>query len=496
MSYNVEYYLQRSKKLKDNPLLTKVPPNNNYQIKEKSITKISGPLIFLKARPKAIYNGLLTLEENGGQIRHAQIIDASDKVIVAQVFEGTFAIKPEETFVIHQKDIFKIRYSDALMGIPLSGIGEPLDSHIQIHPEVILPVTNTAINPYARDVPQSPIETGIPAIDCLNTLIKGQKLPIFTSSGLPGNDLASLIAQHVSSLANENLIVVFAGIGITKSEGDFFKQKLSETTSSSNILFFLNFVDDPTVEAILTPRVALTVAEYLAFKKNKDVLVIMTDMLNYADALREIANAREEIPGRRGYPGYLYTDLATIFERTGRIKNYRGSITQLPIITLPNNDITHPVPDLTGYITEGQIVLSQSLHYKGINPPIDVLPSLSRLMQAGIGEGHTRFDHKYLYNQLYSAYAEGRKLRQIIAITGEESLSKTERLYLHFADIFEKHFINSKKPLTIAETLDLGWKLICLFPRKLLIKIPERILNHFYKETNWSEFGNYDIKKE
>lgn len=247
MSYNVEYYLQRSKELKNNPLIHAISPENIFQIKEKSITKINGPIIFLKARPETIFNGLLTLEEENGQVRHAQIIDASDKVIVAQVFEGTFAIKPEQTFVIHQKDIFKIRYSDALMGIPLSGIGEPLDKHIQIHPEVILPVTNTAINPYARDVPQSPIETGIPAIDCLNTLIKGQKLPIFTSSGLPSKELACLIAQHVSSLVNENLIVVFAGMGITKNEGDYFKQKLGETTSSSNILFFLNFVDDPTV---------------------------------------------------------------------------------------------------------------------------------------------------------------------------------------------------------------------------------------------------------
>lgn len=493
MSYNIEYYLKGSKEIKDNPLFKTITSENIYQIKEKSINKVTGPLIFLRPSNNAIYNGLLLLEEENGKIRHAQIIDASDKVVVAQVFEGTFALQPDQTYVIQQKDIFKINYSDALMGIPLSGIGEPLDKHIQIHPEVVLPITNSAINPYARDVPQSPIETGIPAIDCLNTLIKGQKLPIFTGSGLPGNDLASLIAQHVSSLANENLVVVFAGMGITKNEGEFFKEKLGETTSSSNILFFLNYIDDPTVETILTPRCALSVAEYLAFKKNKDVLVILTDMLNYADALREIANAREEIPGRRGYPGYLYTDLATIFERTGRIKDYLGSITQLPIITMPNDDISHPVPDLTGYITEGQIVLSQNLHYKGINPPIDVLPSLSRLMQSGIGEGQTRFDHKYLYNQLYSSYAEGRKLKQIIAITGEESLTKTELLYLRFSDIFEKYFIDCRKPLNILETLDLGWKLICLFPKSLLVKIPQKILSHFYKPTKWSEFGYPDI---
>ena len=493
MSYNIEYYLKGSREIKDNPLLSKIKHENIYQIKEKSIFKISGPLIFLKPSNQAIYNGLLLLEEKNGNCKHAQVIDASDQVVVAQVFEGTFDLQPEHTWVIQEKDIFKIRYSDALMGIPLSGLGIPLEKHIQIHPEVILPVTNTAINPYARDVPQSPIETGIPAIDCLNTLIKGQKLPIFTSSGLPGNELASSIAQHVGALANENLVVVFAGLGITKNEGEFFKEKLGETTSSSNILFFLNYVDDPTVETILTPRCALSVAEYLAFKKNKDVLVIMTDMLNYADALREIANAREEIPGRRGYPGYLYTDLATIFERTGRIKDYMGSITQLPIITLPNNDITHPVPDLTGYITEGQIVLSQNLHYKQINPPIDVLPSLSRLMQAGIGEGHTRYDHKYLYNQLYSSYAEGRKLKQIIAITGEESLTKTEKLYLRFADLFETHFIHCPRPMSMIETLDLGWRLICLFPKSLLIKIPEKILANFYKETKWSEFGYNEI---
>ena len=319
MSYNIEYFLKGSKEIKENPLFSKISSDSFYQIKEKSINKVTGPLIFLNPSNKAIYNGLLLLEEFNGKIRHAQIIDASDKVVVAQVFEGTFGLDPSETYVIQQKDIFKINYSDALMGIPLTGLGEPLDKHIQIHPEVTLPVTNSAINPYARDVPQSPIETGIPAIDCLNTLIKGQKIPIFTGSGLPGNELASLIAQHVAALANENLVVVFAGLGISKNEGEFFKDKLGETTSSSNILFFLNYVDDPTVETILTPRCALSVAEYLAFKKNKDVLVILTDMLNYADALREIANAREEIPGRRGYPGDLYTDLATIFERTGRI---------------------------------------------------------------------------------------------------------------------------------------------------------------------------------
>ena len=462
------------------PNLLSVEKPLGYKVARQAIENIKGPLLFLKALKNPIYGGILLIELPDGTLRKAQNIETSDKITIAQVFEGTYNLNREDTKIVQKGEIFKIKFSEAMLGIPLSGLGEPLDPDIKIYPEVYLDITNNPINPSARDVPESPIETGIPAIDGLNTLVKGQKLPIFTGPGLPANKLATRIAKHVAMKTGENFTVVFAAMGITHREGDYFKNQFEKATNSSNIAFFLNFIEDPTVERILTPRCALQFAEYLAFEKNKDVLIILTDMLSYADALREIATAREEIPGRRGYPGYLYTDLATIYERSGRIIGKKGSITQIPIVTMPNNDITHPVPDLTGYITEGQIVLTQNLHYKGVDPPIDVLPSLSRLMNSGIGKDRTRLDHKYVANQLFSCYAEGRKLRQISAITGEESLSHKEQLYMTFADVFENYFINSR-PKSIIETLSLGWKLLGIIPKEEHIKIPEQILDQYYR---------------
>jgi V/A-type H+/Na+-transporting ATPase subunit B len=463
---------EQYKKAANNPNLRR------YKIEYESIKEIKGPLIFLKNIENPMFGGILTLNTSKGDKLGAQIIDASNEIVVAQVFQGTYNLQKEHTKIIQEEDIFKIEVSDAMLGTPLNGLGIPIDSNVKISPIIRLDVTSNPINPSARDVPKSPIETGVPAIDGLNTLVKGQKLPIFTGPGLPANKLAVRIAKHVASSSVSDLIVVFGAMGITKREGDYFRSELADATGASRIAFFLNYIDDPTVERLLTPRCALTFAEYMAFTQDKDVLVILTDMLSYAESLREIATAREEIPGRRGYPGYLYTDLATILERAGRIKGKKGSITQLSIATMPNNDITHPVPDLIGYIAEGQIVLSNEMFYKNIDPPIYVLPSLSRLMNSGIGEGNTRFDHKYVANQLYAAYAEGRRLRQLTAVTGKDALSETELIYLDFATEFESYFVNSTVK-SFDETLDLGWALLGLLPRSELIRIPQDVIDQF-----------------
>ena len=384
--------------------------------------------------------------------------------------------------IVEHNDIFRLAVSDAMLGIPLSGIGIPLEEGIRLSPDAYRDVTANPINPSARDEPKAPIETGVPAIDCMNTLIKGQKIPIFTSPGLPVEKLVVRIAAHVASQA-ENLKVVFGAMGITRREGNYYMEQIGSLAGADNIAYFMNYVDDPSVERLLTPRCALTFAEYLAFELGHDVLVILSDMLSYAQALREIAASREEIPGRRGYPGYLYTDMASIYERAGRIKGKRGSITQIPIVTMPNSDITHPVPDLTGYSTEGQIVLSNNLYYRGINPPIDVNQSLSRLMNSGIGQGFTRFDHKALSNQLYAGYSEGIKLRELTQITGQESLSLLDQKYLQFADVFEKVFIGSG-PKSFVETLDLAWSMLGLLPKQELTRISESLLHEKYKEVS------------
>ena len=467
------------------------PNKPAYLLMHEAINEIRGPLIFLKPLPNPIYTGLLKINLANGEIRTAQIIDASENAVVAQVFEGTYNLQRNNTMIIQEGSIFKLPVSEAMLGTPLNGIGQPLDNSIKLSPEIYLEVTSRPINPSARDVPKYPIETGIPAIDGMNTIVKGQKIPIFTSPGIPAEKLIVRIASYLISQTKYDLKVVFGAMGITSREGAYYIQQLGSMTGAENIAYFMNYIDDPSVETILTPRCALTFAEYLAFDKGYDVLVILSDMLNYAQALRVISAAREEIPGRRGYPGYLYTDMASIYERAGRIKGEKGSITQVPIVTMPNNDITHPVPDLTGYSTEGQIVLSSNLYYKGINPPIDVNPSLSRLMNSGIGEGYTRYDHKAVSNQLYAIYSNGIHLRELTQITVEESLSELDKIYLEFADIFEQVFVASA-PKSIEETLDLGWKLLGLIPKKELNRIPEPILEKFYKESSFSEFREGD----
>ena len=331
--------------------------------------------------------------------------------------------------------------SPELLGRVLNGTGKPIDGGAPIIPEQRLDITGSPINPYCREQPADFIETGISAIDGLNTLVRGQKLPIFSGSGLPANELAAQIIRQARVKSGEEFAIVFGAMGITHREAAYFMQQFETTGALERVVFFLNLADDPTVERLLTPKCALTVAEYLAFEKDMQVLVVLSDMTNYCEALREVSTAREEVPGRRGYPGYMYTDLSTIYERAGRIKGRKGSVTQLPILTMPDDDITHPIPDLTGYITEGQIVLSRHLHRRGVFPPIDVLPCLSRLMNLGIGEGKTREDHRAVANQLYAAYAQGRDLRRLVAIVGEEALSDTDRRYLHFADDFEKRIV-------------------------------------------------------
>ena len=457
-----------------------------YRRTFEAIDEIKGPLVFLKAMPEAMYGGIIEIIQEDGTHRVAQIIDASDKAIIAQVFEGTYNLERRGTLIFQYEDIFHMPVSDAMLGIPLSGLGEPLDPTILISPVKYLDVTSNPINPSARDIPRSPIETGIPAIDCMNTLVKGQKLPIFTAPGLPASQLAVTIAQYIASNDQLDLYVVFGAMGITQREGKYYQEQLGQVTGSDKIAFFLNFIEHPTVERILTPRCALTYGEYLAFEQGHDVLVILSDMLNYAQSLREVAAAREEIPGRRGYPGYLYTDMASIYERAGRIRNKPGSLTQIPVVTMPNSDITHPVPDLTGYSTEGQIVLSTQLYYKDITIPIDVSPSLSRLMNSGIGEGFTRGDHKAVSNQLYAVYSEGRRLQDLSQITGEESLTNVEKLYLSFVDLFEQKFLQ-QTGLSFAESLDLGWKLLGILPQDELSRIPVKLLEHYYRPYTLSE---------
>ena len=465
-----------------------------FKLARQSIESIKGPLIFLNPSVEPMYNGLITIEEADGRTRHAQIIEVSENVVVAQVFEGTYHLDKLNSYVIEKNDIFKLNISDTLLGNPLSGLGVPLNPNIKVYPEITVDVNSNPINPIKRDVPKNPIETGIPAIDGLNTLVMGQKLPIFSGPGLPSNELAVKIATHVSS-NSKNTLVVFGAMGITRREGRYFIEQLQKSAGSSNIAFFLNYINDPSVERLLTPRCALTLAEHYAFKKGRDVLVILTDMLRYAESLREISSAREEMPGRRGYPGYLYTDLATLYERAGRIIGVPGSITQIPILTMPNYDITHPVPDLTAYISEGQIVLSQDLYFKHVNPPIDILSSLSRLMNSGIGQNQTREDHKSLANQLYACYAEGRRLKQLISITGEESLSLDDKKYLQFCDLFESIFVSNSKEFSFINTLDLGWQLLSIFHQNKLNRIPRKILDKYFIKYFQDEELFMEIKK-
>ncbi|HLE28869.1 MAG TPA: V-type ATP synthase subunit B [Anaerolineales bacterium] len=472
----------------------------------RTLSRIAGPLVFIDRIQGVAYGEMVEITGPDGDVRLGQVLEVDKRLGVVQVFAGTSGLDLARTRVRFTGDVARLDVSLSMLGRALNGSGQPIDGGPPIIPEASLDISGLPINPSVRTHPSEFIQTGVSAIDGLNTLTRGQKLPIFSGAGLPANELAAQIASQahvVSENANgqergeappapalpgspAQFAVVFAAIGITHRETSFFIDQFRAGGAMDRTVLFVNRADDPTIERLLTPRAALTAAEYLAFVHDRHVLVILTDMTNYCEALREIAAAREEVPGRRGYPGYMYSDLASLYERAGRIRGKTGSVTQLVILTMPDDDITHPIPDLTGYITEGQIVLSRDLHRKGIYPPIDVLPSLSRLMNAGIGEGKTRADHRAVADQLYALYAQGRDLRRLVAIIGEAALSADDRRVLAFADRFEAEFIGQGMVnRSVEETLALAWDLLAPMPAETLKRIPQK-----YIEKHHGKSGN------
>jgi len=450
----------------------------------KTIQEIRGPLLMVKVIKGAKYQDLVEVELLSAEKRRGQVLEASDELTVVQMLEETRGLSIEETKVKFLGKTLEWGVSEEILGRVFSGIGKPLDYPLDIIPEKKLDINGKPLNPYSRAYPTDFIQTGISTIDGLNTLVRGQKLPIFSVSGLPHNELVSQIVRQAQVLAKEKeekFAIVFGAMGITFEEGEFFIESFRQTGALQRSVLFINLANDPVIERVNLPRLALTTAEFLGFEKNMHILVILTDMTNYCEALREISAARKEIPGRRGYPGYLYTDLASIYERAGRIKGKSGSITQLPVLTMPEEDITHPIPDLTGYITEGQIVLSKELHKKGIYPPVDVLASLSRLKDKGIGEGKTREDHADVLNQSLSSYSRGKEMRELAVILGEGALSETDKKFLKFAELFEEKFIKQSfnENRTIEVTLDIGWELFSLLPRYELKRIKDKFIEKY-----------------
>ncbi len=448
----------------------------------RTITEIAGPLVFVEKTEPVMYGELVSIILPDGSQKRGQVLDTSKDLVAVQIFEGTAGID-RASRVRFLGETLKMPVSKNMLGRILSGAGAPLDGGPPIISEKKLDITGAAINPYARESPKEFIQTGISTIDGMNTLVRGQKLPIFSGSGLPHNDIALQIARQAKVPGTEGeFAVVFAAMGITHEEADHFMDDFERTGALQRAVVFLNLADDPAIERIITPRLALTTAEYLAFDLGMHVLVILTDMTNYCEALRQIGAAREEVPGRRGYPGYMYTDLAMLYERAGKIKGKKGSITQVPILSMPGDDITHPIPDLSGYITEGQIVADRGLHMRGIYPPINVSASLSRLMNAGIGPGMTREDHKAISDQLYAAYAEGKDLRGLVAIVGKEALSDRDRKFLEFADLFEDRFVRQgqNEDRSIEETLDLAWELIASLPEDALTRIDRKFIEKYH----------------
>jgi len=452
-------------------------------IKYSTVSEIAGPLIIVEGIREVGYGEIVKIESHGEE-RMGQVLEAAEGKAVIQVFEGTRGLDTKATSVVFTGKPMEIGVSTEMLGRVFDGKGMPIDGAPSPIPEDIRNVNGFPMNPSAREYPRDPIQTGISTIDGMNTLVRGQKLPIFSGAGLPHNELAAQIARQAKVTGQEEeFAVIFCAMGITAEEADFFMKDFEETGAIERSVLFLNLANSPVIERLIAPKVALTTAEYLAFDKGMHVLVILTDMTNYAEALREISAAREEVPGRRGYPGYMYTDLAQIYERAGRIQGKKGTITQIPILTMPDDDITHPIPDLTGYITEGQIVLSRELHHKGIYPPVAVLPSLSRLMAEGIGEERTREDHHQLSNQLYAAYAEGCDLRDLVAVVGEEALTERDKKFLEFADEFEQRFVKQGKDedRTFEETLNLGWELLSMLPKAELKKIDDKYIAKYYR---------------
>jgi V/A-type H+/Na+-transporting ATPase subunit B len=461
-----------------------------------TIRYISGPLLFVEGVRRVSIGEMVSIFLPQGGERRGQVIEVSDRHVVIEVLEETTGIGVKDTRIRFSESVARMALSPDILGRRFNGVGDPMDGLPAPLPEQWTDILGTPINPVARDKPAHFIQTGISTIDGLNTLVRGQKLPIFSGAGLPANEIAAQILRQAKVVSQEEkpgresadspaeseFAIVFAAMGITFREAAFFLEEFERSGVSEHTVVYLNLADDPAIERLLTPRFALTAAEYLAFTLQRHVLVILTDITNYCDALREIATAREEIPGRRGYPGYMYTDLAKLYERAGRIKGQKGSVTQIPILTMPDDDITHPIADLTGYITEGQIVLSRELHRKGIYPPIDVLPSLSRLMNLGIGGQKTRADHRGVADQLYAFYAQGRDLKRLEAIVGEEGLTESDRRLLKFAEDFEREFINQGPgERSLNETLNLGWKLLSLLPKDRLTRIAPESITSYYK---------------
>ena len=454
------------------------------QVSYKTVSQISGPLVFVEKVENAAYNELVEITMGNGERRTGQVLDTSKGLAVVQVFGSTAGMDVQETRVKFLGNTARVSVSDDMLGRIFNGLGEPIDSLAPIVSKERIEIVGNAINPYSREEPSEFIETGISTIDGMNTLVRGQKLPIFSSSGLAHNRLAAQIARQAKVVgSDESFAVIFGAMGITSEEANYFVSEFTKTGAISRSVLFLNLSSDPSMERIILPKVALTTAEYLAYEREMHILVILSDMTNYCEALREISSAREEVPGRRGFPGYMYTDLSTIYERAGKIRGKNGSITQIPILTMPGDDITNPIPDLTGYITEGQIVLSRDLQRKGIYPPVDVLPSLSRLMNQGIGKGRTREDHRGVADQLYAAYANGKDLRSLSAIVGEEALGANDRLYLKFADEFERKYVNQGlyEDRTIEDTLGLGWDLISALPEGDMKRVKRDFIEKYGK---------------
>ena len=457
-------------------------------IKEyKTIAEVAGPLMLVKGVEDVGYDELGEIELANGEIRHCRVLELNGTDVLVQLFENSAGLNLQESKVRFLGHGIELGVSMDMLGRVFDGMGNPIDDGPDIIPDKMMDINGMPINPAAREYPSEFIQTGVSAVDGLNTLVRGQKLPIFSEAGLPHANLAAQIARQARVLGSDsNFAVVFAAVGITYEEAEFFVSDFKRTGSIDRTVMFMNLANDPAVERIATPRMALTAAEYLAFEKHMHVLVIITDITNYAESLREVSAARKEVPGRRGYPGYLYTDLATMYERAGKKKGVDGSITMIPILTMPEGDITHPIPDLTGYITEGQIILSSDLNRKGITPPIDVLPSLSRLKDKGIGKGKTRKDHADVLNQLFANYARCKDAKELMAILGEAALSDTDKLYAKFADDFEEKYVSQgfETNRTIEETLEIGWELLRELPRSELKRVRDEYLDEFYDPEN------------
>lgn len=449
----------------------------------RTVRQIVGPLILVEGVDGITYGELTDIKQENGTLRRGRVLEVSGDKALVQVFEGTSGLSPQDLKVKFLGKGQELAVSADMLGRVFDGFGRPIDDGPAIIPEKWLNINGSPMNPYARDYPNEFIQTGISTIDLLNTLVRGQKLPLFSASGLPHSRLAAQIARQASVLkTGEKFAVIFAAMGITFEESEFFIADFRRTGAIERAVLFMNLADDPPIERIAVPRLALTAAEYLAYEKEMHVLVILTDLTNYCEALREISAARKEVPGRRGYPGYLYTDLSTLYERAGRIKGKNGSITQIPVLTMPEDDKTHPIPDLTGYITEGQIIISRPIHAQGIYPPVDVLPSLSRLKDKGIGDGKTREDHADVMNQLYAAYARGKNAKELAVVLGESALSETDLLFVKFADAFEAKFVTQGEDenRSIEESLRIGWDLLAMLPRSELKRVRDKWVEKYY----------------